>query len=305
MNKALPVWRSMLFVPATSEKLIESATRRSPDAFQIDLEDAVPIERKAEARDAVQGIAGRLGGRGSDVLVRINRPWRLALRDIEASVCREVDGLNLPKVGSADQLRAVDEIVSELEAARGLPQGHTRLLAMIETAEGLARVGEIARACERLVAITIGCEDLALDLGMEPNEDALYFPSMALLSAARAAGILPIGYLASVAQFQDRERFRAVVRRSRQLGFVGGFAIHPNQIDILDEEFSPAPDELVFARELIEAYEQAIERGLGAVTFRGKMIDVPVAERARAVLARAEAIARRVDARRAASPAGG
>jgi citrate lyase subunit beta/citryl-CoA lyase len=305
MTRVLPVWRSMLFVPAINEKLVESATRRSPDAFQIDLEDAVPIERKAEARDAVQGIARRLVGRGSDVLVRINHPWRLAVRDLEASVCREVDGLNLPKVGSADQVRAIDEVVSELEAERGLPAGHIRLLAMIETAEGLTRVDEIASACDRLVAITIGCEDLSLDLGMEPNEDALYFPSMALLAAARAAGILPIGYLASVAQFQDRDQFRAVVRRSRRLGFAGGFAIHPRQVDILDEEFSPAPDELLFARELIEAYEQAIERGLGAVTFRGKMIDVPVAERARAVLAQADAIARRTALRQAALPVQG
>lgn len=305
MTRALPVWRSMLFVPATNEKLIESATRRSPDAFQIDLEDAVAMERKAEAREAVQGIARRLGGRGSDVLVRINRPWRLTLRDIEASVCREVDGLNLPKVESADRVRAVDEIVSELEAERGLPVGHTRLIAMIETAGGLARVNEIAAASERLVAITIGCEDLSVELGMEPTEDALYFPSMALLTAARAAGILPIGYLASVAQFQDRERFRAVVRRSRRLGFAGGFAIHPNQVDILEEEFSPTPDELVFAREVVEAYGQAVEQGIGAVTFRGKMVDVPVAERARAVLARAEAIARRVELRQAPSPARG
>jgi len=162
---------------------------------------------------------------------------------------------------------------------------------MIETAEGLENIGEIARASERLVAITIGAEDLALDLGMEPEADGLFAASMALVTAARAAGILPIGYLASVAQFKDRDAFRTVVRRSRRLGFAGGFCIHPNQVDILNEEFSPDREQLAFAAELVDAYENALRQGMGAVTFRDKMIDQPVADRARALLAQAAMIA--------------
>jgi citrate lyase subunit beta/citryl-CoA lyase len=293
MSRSLPVWRSMLFVPATSEKHIESATRRNPDAFQIDLEDSIPLERKAEARAAVAEVAGRLAGRGADVVVRINRPFRMALPDIEAAVGPHVDALNLPKVPDAAYVRMVAEIAGELERERGLAEGHTRLLAMIETAEGLANMAEIARASERLVAMTIGAEDLSLDLGMEPEADGLYAPNMELVARARAAGILPIGYLATVAQFADREAFRSVVRRSRALGFEGGFCIHPNQIDILNEEFSPTPEQLALARKLVDAYDKALEQGRGAVTFNGKMIDQPVAERARALIARGEVIARK------------
>ena len=110
---------------------------------------------------------------------------------------------------------------------------------MIETAEGLANVAAIAAACDRVVAITVGAEDFALDLGIEPEADGLYVANMNLLAAARAARIVPIGYLGSVAQFSDREAFRAVARRGRALGFEGGFCVHPNQVDILNEEFSP------------------------------------------------------------------
>lgn len=290
MSRPLPVWRSMLFVPATSERHIESATRRNPDAFQIDLEDSIPLERKAEARATVPEVAKRLAGRGADVVVRINQPFRMALPDIEATVGPHVDALNLPKVPDAAYVRMVAEIAGELERERGLAQGHTRFLAMIETAEGLANMAEIARASDRLVAMTIGAEDLSLDLGMEPEADGLYVPNMELVAKARAAGILPIGYLGTVAQFADRDAFRSVVRRSRALGFEGGFCIHPNQIDILNEEFSPTPDQLALARKLADAYDKALEQGRGAVTFNGKMIDQPVAERARALIAKGEVI---------------
>ncbi|TCL66434.1 CoA ester lyase [Rhizobium sp. BK251] len=290
MSRHLPIWRSMLFVPATSARHVESARRRNPDAFQIDLEDSVPLERKAEARAAVPTVARQLAGRGADVVVRINRPFRLALPDVEAAIGSDVDALNLPKVPDAAYVRAIAEIAGELERERGLAQGHTRLLAMIETAEGLANMAEIARASERLVAITIGAEDLSLDLGMEPEADGLYMPNMDLVAKARAAGILPIGYLGSVAQFADRAAFRAVVRRSRALGFEGGFCIHPNQIDILNEEFSPTADQLALALKLVDAYDEALRQGRGAVTFNNKMIDQPVADRARALIAKGEMI---------------
>ncbi|MFI5010771.1 MAG: HpcH/HpaI aldolase/citrate lyase family protein [Hyphomicrobiales bacterium] len=289
----------MLFVPATNKKLVASAMRRDPDAFQIDLEDSVPLDRKSEARAAVAAIAGQLAATGADVTVRINRPWRLALPDIEAAIGPSIHALNLPKVPDASYVRFVGEIASELEWERGLPVGHTRIIVMIETAEGLLNMAEIARASERVVAITIGAEDLALDLGMEPEPDGLYAPNMQLVANARAAGILPLGYLGSVAQFSDREAFRAIVRRSRALGFAGGFCVHPSQIDILNEEFAPTAEQHAFAAELVEAYEEALRSGKGAVTFRDKMIDRPVADRARAMLARGAVIAQKNRAKQA------
>ena len=299
--RTLPIWRSMLFVPATNTKLLESARRRDPDAFQLDLEDSIPIERKAEARAAIPAAAARLAGRGADVLVRINRPWRMALADIEASVGPHVDALNLPKVPDGAYVREVCEVLDDIERERGLAPGHTRLIAMIETAAGLLAMEDIARASERVLAITIGAEDLALDMGMEPEADALYGPSMDLVAIARAAGILPVGYLGSVAQFADKDAFRAIVKRSRTLGFAGGFCVHPDQIAILNEEFSPRADDLGEAGALIQTYDAALASGSGVTTFNGKMIDQPVADRARAMLARGAAITDKDARKRAAA----
>jgi citrate lyase subunit beta / citryl-CoA lyase len=304
MTAGPPVWRSMLFVPATSERHVASAVRRAADAIQIDLEDSIPLERKVEARSCVRAVAKQLAGHGADVVVRINRPLRMAIPDVEAAVCPAVDALNLPKVPDAGYVRALTEVLEELERERGLPVGHTRIVAMIETAEGLANVAAIAAACDRVAAITIGAEDLALDLGIEPEADGLYVASMNLLAAARAARIVPIGYLGSVAQFSDRDAFRAVVRRARALGFEGGFCVHPNQVDILNEEFGPAAADVAAARELLYAYADALARGTGAVTFHGRMVDEPVAARARALVARGEAIARKEEQKRMAAGAG-
>lgn len=290
MRTALPVWRSMLFVPAGNERLLRSAVRRRPDAFQIDLEDAVPVAQKASARQLVPGMAAELQGNGADVLVRINRPFRLAIPDIEAAIGPDVDGLNLPKVPDASYVRFIDEVVTEVERERDLEVGRTVFIVMVETAEGLMNVEELAAASPRVVALTIGAEDLALELGMEPTPEALLVPNVRLLAAARAAGILPIGYLASVADFTDLGAFRHIVRRSQELGFEGGFCIHPNQIEILNEEFSPRQDALESASELVDAYEQGLRDGKGAVTFRNKMIDQPVAQRASALLAKERTI---------------
>jgi citrate lyase subunit beta/citryl-CoA lyase len=304
MTPGPPIWRSMLFVPATSERHVASAMRRAADAVQIDLEDSIPVERKAEARARVRTVAETLAGRGADVVVRINRPLRMAIPDIEAAVCPAVEALNLPKVPDAGYVRALGEVIGELERERGLPVGHTRIIAMIETAEGLANVAAIAAACDRVVAITVGAEDLALDLGIEPEADGLYVANMNLLAAARAARIVPIGYLGSVAQFSDREAFRAVARRGRALGFEGGFCVHPNQVDILNEEFSPAGADLAAARELLDAYAAVLAEGTGALTFRGKMVDEPVAARARALVARGDRIARKEEQKRMAAGSG-
>ncbi len=303
MRRALPVWRSMLFVPATNDKLVESATRRNADAFQIDLEDAVSIDRKAEAREKVQSIAAQLGKGGGDVLVRINRPWRLAVRDVEASVGENVLALNLPKVPDATYVREIDALVTELEQERGLTVGHTGFMLMVETAQGVLNMAEIAAASSRNMGITIGAEDLSLDMGMQPSEESLLVPNMQLMAAARAAGILPIGYLASVANFSDLGAFRSVVRRSSALGFRGGFCIHPNQIDILNEEFCPSTEQVADAEELVDAYDQALREGKGAMTFKDKMIDQPVAERAREIVSRHKSIMARVEGKALKQPA--
>ena len=290
---SLPVWRSMLFVPITVARFVETAADRGADAIILDLEDAVAPSAKDRARALLPDAIPRVARRGADVLVRLNRPWRLLVRDLEAAVIPGVAALMLTKVDHAEHVQAVADIVDELEAERGLPASAIRFVALVETAAAFFRMEAIARAHPRVVAISLGAEDFALSVGMLPEPEGLFYPKQHTIFAARAAGILPLGFVGTVADYKDQEAFRAIVRRSRRLGFVGASCIHPLQVPVLNEEYAPSTAEVEQARRMVAAYDAALAAGTGAVEFEGKMIDIPVVERAKRVLARAEAIAAR------------
>jgi citrate lyase subunit beta / citryl-CoA lyase len=287
-SSQLPYWRSLLFVPVTREKFVATAHSRGADAIILDLEDSVPEADKRLGRDRVAAAASEVGKGGADVLVRINRPWQHAFRDIEAAASAAVFGLMCPKVESPEHLIVIAEMLEAVERQRGLPVGHSKLVALIETAAAYFRVREIAAATPRLVALSLGAEDFALSVGMEPVGETLTMPKQTVIIAARAQGILPLGFMGTVADFKDLEAFRSVVRRSRQFGFTGASCIHPSQLPILNEEYGVSAAEAERAERLIAAYDAAMARGLGALTFEGKMIDVPVVERAKALIARAK-----------------
>ena len=293
MSAALPVWRSLLFVPVTERRFVEGAARRGADAIILDLEDSVAASEKDRARTLVHEAAAAVSKGGADVVVRINRPLRMAVRDIEAAVGPGVAALALPKTESAEHVRLLAEILDEVEAEKGINIGATRLIAMVESAAAIFRIAEIARAHPRLVGLNVGAEDFALSAGMLPEAEALFMPKQLCVFAARAAGIMPLGFVGTVADFRDLDAFRETVRRSRRLGFVGASVIHPSQVAILNEEFRPGAAELDHARRVLAAYDEALARGVGAVTVDGKMIDVPVVERARLLVERENAIAAR------------
>ncbi|MGE3298684.1 MAG: CoA ester lyase [Porticoccaceae bacterium] len=280
----LPAWRSALFVPAHVEKFVAKAHTRGADAIILDLEDSVPLPEKASARAAVPGAAAQIAGHGLDVLVRINRPWRLAVRDLEESVCAQVHTIAVPKVASADHIAFIAETIDEIEIDQGLAPGHTRLLAFIEGVGGLAQVDAIARASSRLIGLFLGAEDFSAEVGMQPTAEGLFGPNQQIVFAARRAGILPFGFVGSIADYSDLDAFRARIRQARALGFVGALGIHPSQVGIMNEEFVPDAEEVAHARGLLAAYEQALAEGRGAAAYKGKMIDAPVVARAREVL---------------------
>ena len=289
----LPIWRSLLFVPVIARKFVDGAASRRADAIILDLEDSVPPAEKARARTLLQEAAEIVSRGGADVLVRINRPLRLAIPDIEAAVSPRVQALALPKVESASHLRLLAEAIDEIEAEHGMSVGATKLLAMVETAEAFFEMPEIARAHPRVVAMTLGAEDFALSVGMLPEPEGLLFPKQQMIIAARSAGILPLGFLGTVADFKDLAAFRATIQRSRRLGFLGAACIHPSQVAILNEEYAPPPGDVAHAERVVAAYEKATAEGVGAITVDGKMIDVPVVERAQALLMRHRAITAR------------
>lgn len=291
----LPVWRSLLYVPVNVRRFVDSAHARGADAITLDLEDSVAPSEKDAARALVEGAAAAIARRGTDVAVRINRPLSLAVRDIEAAIGPDVVALFLPKVDSADHVRLLAEVCSDVESRRGLREGHTRFIVMIETAHAAFAMEAIARAHPRIVAMTLGTEDFAADLGIRPEPDVLLPHHMMLVAAAGSAGVLPLGLLGTISEFRDAPAFRATAERSKRAGMRGASCIHPVQVAILNETFSPSQDELAWARQVVTAYDQAHASGSGAIVVDGRMVDVPIATRARTLLAWDAALRQRKD----------
>lgn len=285
-NQSPFVWRSLLFVPATSERFTESAFKQNADALQIDLEDSVGPDLKEVARTRVPDLADRYDAAGFDVVIRVNRPWRLLVRDIEACVRKSVKALTLPKVPDGSFIRSVAEVLAEVETEAGLPVGHTRLIAMVEDAEGLENINDIARAHPRVCAMIVGAEDLAHSLHMAVDADTLYMPNVMAVAACRRAGITPLGFVGSVADFADREAFQKTVERGARLGFQGAFVVHPSQVEIANAAFTPPAATAERARRLLEEFDKQCAAGRAACTFEGRMVDAPVAAQARQVLER-------------------
>jgi citrate lyase subunit beta/citryl-CoA lyase len=293
MKPDLPVWRSLLYVPVNVEKFIDKAHTRGADVIQLDLEDAVPPAEKEKARTLVEKNAARVRKGGADVVVRINQPLSLAVRDLEHSICPDVDGIAVTKADSASHVRLLDQLVTELEAKRGMKPGHTKLIVMIETTDAFTRIDEIPRASPRVVAMNIGGEDFALDMEAQPDGDVLLHPKQRMIIAARAAGVMPLGFIGTVADFSDWDAFRAMVRRARRFGFDGAGCIHPGQVGIVNEEYTPSEPEVAYARKVIAMDGEARAAGRGSFQIDGKMIDIPVVVRAERLLRRYEAIKRR------------
>jgi citrate lyase subunit beta/citryl-CoA lyase len=283
----LPTWRSLLFVPATAERFVAKAHTRGADVIILDLEDSIPPAEKEVARAALPAAAATVCQVGAEVAVRINRPLELAVPDIAAAVMPRVTALMLPKVMGPEHIRLLSEVVAAREAALGLPIGHTRFIGIVETPQALPHLAAIAAADPRMAALGVGSEDLSTELEAEPGADLLYHFGMMVVAAARGAGILPLGSVGAFADFRDLEGYRASLKRSRKLGFACAACIHPAHVPIINEEYGVAPAEADRARRLIATFEEALARGEGAVAFEGAMIDLPVVERARRLLARA------------------
>lgn len=290
MYRELPVWRSLMYVPVNVEKFVDKAHTRGADVIQLDVEDSVPPAEKANARKLIEKNAARVRRGGADVVVRINQPLSLAVRDLEQAICPDVDGIAVTKATGVSHLQLLDELVSELEQKRGMTVGHTRFITMIETPEAFFKIREITTACSRIIACNIGGEDYALNCNMQPTGEALFYPKQHMIFAASAAGIMPLGFVDSVATFGDWDNFRKMVRRSRDFGFMGAGCIHPGQVTIVNEEYKPSAAEVEYARKVIALDKEAAAAGRGSFALDGKMIDIPIIVRAERLLKRFDAI---------------
>ncbi|MBT5810887.1 MAG: CoA ester lyase, partial [Rhodospirillaceae bacterium] len=288
-----PVWRSLLYVPVNVDRYVDKAHERGADGIILDLEDSVTPAEKATARTLIGAAAEKVSRNGADVLVRINRPLELAVRDIEAAVMPGVMALKLPKIQSAEHVQLIAELVTECEVRQGMEVGSTWLLPMVETADAFFQIDKIAKAHPRNYTVLLGGEDFALDVGFNPDPECYLYPKQQSLIAARAAGITPMGLIGTVADYSDPDAYLDVVRHSVKFGFEGASCIHPANVKPLNEGFSPAQAEVDYARKVIDADAEASAAGRGSFELDGKMIDIPVVIRAQRLIARAEKIAAR------------
>ena len=272
--------RSLLFVPGDSEKKLAKSISTSADALILDLEDSVSPDRTAIARSMVAEFLNAHSNRKQQLWVRIN-PLQtpLALHDLVAVMAGKPDGIMLPKPLNAKDAQQLDHCLSALEVREGLALGSTRIIPVAtEVAGALFDLHSYAGATPRLQGLTWGAEDLATAVGATSNRDASgeftftykLARSLCLLASAHAE-VQAIDTLS--VDFKDMKALAANVQNARREGFSGKLAIHPDQVEVINQGFTPSANDISHAQRIVDAFAQA--QGAGAVQLDGKMVDKP------------------------------
>lgn len=285
--------RSMLFIPADAERFLAKAGQRGADALILDLEDGVAPSAKDSARAALAGAIAQLRPAGVPIWVRVNAVSERLESDLRAAVNAGAHGVLMPKVDAPAELHALGSLLDRVEADAGRAAGSTRVMALLESPASLIDAPAIGRASRRLDALVFGVEDFAATLGIAPHPEAMTGPAQTVVIAAAAAGLQPIGLPGSVADFSDPSAYRALVEHARRIGLRGSVCIHPSQVAVVNQVFGGSDEEIARARALLAAFDAALAEGRGAVAHDGRMVDEPIARRARALLARHERLATR------------
>lgn len=275
------ILRSILSVPGLRDRFIEKAASIPADVILLDLEDSVPPSRKQEARERVHAAIPNFDKRGRLLFVRPNDlATGLLELDLHAVVGPGLDGIHLPKTHNPGVVERVDNYLTLLEHARGLPAGSIRIITWIESTEGVANVEAICRSSPRLIGASMGAEDYVTSLGVMRTRAGveIEYARARVANAAMAAGIVPID--CPEPNYQDLEHFEREVRHARELGYRGKYCIHPSQVEISNRVFAPSPDQLLWATRVRDAYEAGEREGLGAVGLDGAMVDRPIYVRA-------------------------
>lgn len=271
--------RSLLYVPAHSERFIAKAHERGADAIILDLEDSVPPDAKAAARQSLADSIALVRRGGAKVFVRINSDDEAQLPDSVAACIGGADGLMVPKVKDPEDLSSLATIMERHEQRLG--RNALQFIGLIEDPGAVLNAPAIARA-PRLLALAIGGEDLATAMGASPTPAVLHLPKLLVHYAAKAAGLLSLGLLRTIADYSDLDAITIAIREAREHGFDGATCVHPSAIPLLNAGFAPSPEETAWATHVLAL----AETHQGAFAFEGRMIDAPVLSRARTIVMR-------------------
>lgn len=282
--------RTMMFVPGSNPSMLKEAYIYGADSLMFDLEDAVAITEKDTARLLVHNAIKTIDYGNTEIIVRINGLDTVFGRDdIEAVVRAGVDVIRLPKTETKQDILDVEAVIEEVEKKIGREVGSTKMMAAIESPIGVINAYDIATASKRLIGIALGAEDYVTNLKTKryPNGMELLAARTQIVIAARAAGIYAIDTVYT--DVDNEEGFRNEVELIKQLGFDGKSVINPRQIPIVNEIYTPAPEEIKKSINIVNAARDAAEKGLGVISLNGKMIDKPIVDRADRVLQLAKA----------------
>ena len=302
--------RCQLFGPGSNPKLFEKMAASAADVVNLDLEDSVAPADKDTARANVIGAINDVDWGNKTLSVRINSLdtpfWYRDVVDLLEQAGDRLDQIMIPKVGCGADIYAVDALVTAVEAAKGRKK-RIALEVIIESAAGIAHVEEIAAASPRLVAMSLGAADFAASMGMQTTgiggtqedyymlqggaqywSDPWHWAQAAIVAACRTHGILPVD--GPFGDFSDDEGFRAQARRSAVLGMVGKWAIHPKQIALANEVFTPSAEKVAEAREILAAMETAKASGAGATVYKGRLVDIASIKQAEVIVKQSELI---------------
>ncbi len=283
------LYRTMLFVPGNNPKKIVGAEVYGADCIIYDLEDSVSVFEKDSARILVK-YALRYNRPECRIGIRINQSDTPYYKeDVECMVPLKPDFLRLPKAECAEDIINLDRLITKTEKEFGIPEGSVKIVASIENALGVMNSYKIASASKRMLAIGLGAEDFRTDMGMQRSESAeeILFARNLIALHAHAANIKAMDYVYS--NFKNEDGFRADTLLGKKLGYTGKSVVHPSQVSIVHEIYTPSEEEIDNAKAIFAAYEEALKCGSGVTSLNGKMIDKPMVTRAMAVLSSAKA----------------
>ncbi|PVZ49193.1 L-malyl-CoA/beta-methylmalyl-CoA lyase [Thalassobacter stenotrophicus] len=304
--------RCQLFGPGSNTKLFAKMAASAADVINMDLEDSVAPSDKATARANIIEAINTIDWGTKTVSVRINSLdtpyWYRDVVDLLEQASERLDMIMIPKVGCAEDIYAVDALITAIEAAMGRTK-KVALEVIIESAAGIANVDAIAAASPRLQAMSLGAADFAASMGMQTTgiggtqenyymlrdgaqhwSDPWHWAQAAIVAACRTNGVLPVD--GPFGDFSDDDGYRAQARRSATLGMVGKWAIHPKQIALANEVFTPSEAAVTEAREILAAMEQAKANGEGATVYKGRLVDIASIKQAEVIVKQSEMIAR-------------
>ena len=279
--------RSLMFVPAHNQKLLDSSVRRDADVLLLDVEDSVPVFDKQLARDNIKTFILREDLNGKLIFPRINdRESGELLRDLTQLTVEGVHGFMYPKSTKAEDIYFVGKLLETIEYEKHIPVGTFKIIPLIETAGAIVNIKEICLASPRVVAVAFGCEDYVSDLHGRHDDagNSIFFARNMIVDAARFAGILPIDTVHI--KVHDLEDLEKEVQLAKDLGFEGMLVLNPKELPIVHKYFSPSEEEVAWATEMVELAEEAVREGNGVAVKDNKFIGPPMVRMARNIMAK-------------------